>query len=41
MINQITGVKIMKLEYNELWQTQSRGTNDSEYEIYLSCAEGG
>lgn len=21
------------------WQTQTRGTNDAEYEIYKSCAE--
>ena len=24
-----------------LWQTQTRGTNDSEYQIYLSCADDG
>ena len=23
------------------WQTQARGTNDAEYEIYLSCANDG
>jgi len=23
------------------WQTQSRGTNDQEYQIYLSCADNG
>jgi len=28
----------MELTYNESWQTQARGTNDSEYQIYLSCA---
>ncbi|MCG9575459.1 hypothetical protein L1D14_04330 [Vibrio tubiashii] len=23
------------------WQTQQRGSNDSEYEIYLACADDG
>ena len=23
------------------WQTQARGTNDQEYEIYLACADDG
>ena len=23
------------------WQTQARGTNDNEYQIYLSCANDG
>lgn len=23
------------------WQTQQRGTNDEEYQIYLSCADNG
>jgi len=27
------------LEENEFWQTQSRGTNDSEYQIYLSFCD--
>jgi len=31
----------MKLEYNEFWQTQSRGSNDSEYQLYLSFANDG
>ncbi len=31
----------MKLEYNQLWQTQARGTNDQEYQIYLACADDG
>ena len=31
----------MKLETNELWQTQYRGTNDSEYQLYLSFADDG
>lgn len=26
---------------NETWQTQSRGDSQSEYEIYLSCANDG
>ena len=26
---------------NANWQTQQRGTNDSEYEIYLACADDG
>jgi hypothetical protein len=24
-----------------IWQTQSRGDNDSEYQIYLACANDG
>jgi len=28
----------MQLTYNEDWQTQTRGANDSEYQIYLACA---
>lgn len=24
---------------NENWQTQQRGSNDSEYQIYVACAE--
>jgi hypothetical protein len=31
----------MTLEYNEFWQTKARGDNDSEYQIYLSCADDG
>ena len=26
---------------SDTWQTQSRGTNDQEYQIYLSCADNG
>jgi hypothetical protein len=26
---------------NSNWQTQHRGDNDSEYQIYLSCANDG
>jgi hypothetical protein len=33
--------KKMKLEQNEFWQTQARGSNDSEYQIYLACADNG
>ena len=31
----------MKIEYNEDWKTQTRGSNDAEYQIYLSCADDG
>jgi len=31
----------MKLIPNDEWQTQARGTNQDEYEIYLSCADDG
>ena len=31
----------MKLEYSQDWQTKARGTNEDEYEIYLSCADDG
>lgn len=30
-----------KLEVLETWQTQARGDNDSEYQIYLACADDG
>lgn len=29
------------LAYNEFWQTQARGTNDSEYQLYLDLANDG
>lgn len=29
----------VKLEVNETWQTQSRGTNDAEYQIYVVNAK--
>ena len=32
---------VMKLQQNENWQTRSRGDNDSEYQIYLACADNG
>ena len=31
----------MKLEAKANWQTQGRGTNDQEYQIYLGCADNG
>jgi len=32
---------MMELGYNQEWQTQARGSNDSEYQIYLSFADDG
>ena len=29
----------MILEYNQDWQTKARGSNDDEYEIYLSAVD--
>jgi len=31
----------MELERNNFFQTQVRGTNDQEYQIYLNCADDG
>lgn len=31
----------MKLEQNENWQTPSRGDDNSEYQVYLDCADNG
>lgn len=31
----------MELNYNEFWQTRSRGTNNSEYQLYLDLADDG
>lgn len=31
----------MELQQNQFWETQARGDNDSEYQIYLSCADDG
>jgi hypothetical protein len=31
----------MPLIPNANWQTQQRGTNDAEYQIYLACADDG
>lgn len=29
------------LEVSATWQTQARGSNQDEYEIYLACADNG
>jgi hypothetical protein len=31
----------MTNERDQFWQTQMRGTNDAEYQIYLHCANDG
>ena len=31
----------MTLEYKQDWQTRARGSNDSEYQIYLTFANDG
>lgn len=31
----------MELEYNHDWQTQARGTNSQEYQLYLELADDG
>lgn len=31
----------MKIEQSADWQTQARGTNWDEYQIYLACANNG
>lgn len=31
----------VKLETRADWQTQARGQNSAEYEIYLACADNG
>ena len=30
-----------ELDVSAEWQTQARGSNSNEYEIYLSCADDG
>ena len=30
-----------ELEVSAEWQTQARGSNSNEYEIYLACADDG
>ncbi len=30
-----------RLEVKADWQTQARGSNDNEYQIYLACADDG
>lgn len=29
------------LEMTDFWQTQARGSDSNEYQIYLSCADDG
>ena len=42
MLNIINGVNDMEnLLPAAGWQTQARGTNDQEYQIYLACADNG
>jgi len=31
----------MELQYNDDWQTKTRGSNDSEYQLYLELADNG
>ena len=31
----------MTIEREQFWQTRYRGDNDSEYQIYLTCANNG
>ena len=31
----------MELQYNADWQTKARGSNDSEYQLYLELANNG
>lgn len=31
----------MELQQHTFWQTQARGSNDTEYQIYLECADDG
>lgn len=40
-IESTTLKEFMKIEQNLNWQTRSRGDNDSEYQIYLACADNG
>ena len=37
----LKGFKIMELQYNADWQTKTRGSNDSEYQLYLELADNG
>jgi hypothetical protein len=30
-----------QMEVLDTWQTKTRGDNDSEYQIYLACADDG
>jgi hypothetical protein len=31
----------MQIIQSDTWQTQTRGSNDAEYQIYLACADDG
>ena len=35
------GFENMELKQEIFWQTQARGSDDAEYQIYLSCANDG
>jgi len=37
----LKGFKIMELQYNADWQTKARGSNNSEYQLYLELADNG
>ena len=37
----ILEVNKMEMTPNADWQTQARGANDDEYQIYLACADNG
>ena len=41
MVDGLTSGNIMELNTLDTWQTQARGTNDTEYQIYLSFADDG
>lgn len=41
MSNTATQSSDADLHRAEFWQTRCRGTNDDEYQIYLSCANDG
>ena len=40
MENNIRGCYV-RLETNELWRTKARGTNEDEYQMYLTFADDG
>lgn len=40
-MSQLTHAGKVVSEVKSNWQTQARGTNDNEYQIYLSCANDG
>jgi len=41
MLPIVSRFKIMELQYNADWQTKARGSNDSEYQLYLELADNG